>query len=360
MDKWSNCQNIPAFLQPMNRITLIIGLFLFSISTQGQKQTYKVALIGFYNLENFYDTVDNTMVDDQEFLPTGPKNYNGKIYWDKVTKLATVIADIGKDITPDGPAILGVAEVENDTVLNDLVHHELIKNRNYQIVHYDSRDLRGVDVGLLYNPKYFKLLSSRKLFVALDENGEPIYTRDILYVRGIMDGDTINIFVNHWPSRRGGEERSAPRRAAAAKVVKTYIDSIQMETPNAKLLVMGDLNDDPISPSVKKVLNAKGNMEDVKPGGLYNPWVDMYKNGIGTLAYQDAWGLFDQIMLSFSWLDKAQTGYFFFNQHIHNKEYLVENIGKYKGYPMRTWDGNFYRGGYSDHFPTYLVMLKKQ
>ncbi len=350
----------PAILPVMNRFSILVGLFLFSISAQGQKQTYKVSVVSFYNLENFYDTVDNTMVDDQEFLPTGPKNYNGKIYWDKVTKLATVIADIGKEITPDGPAILGVAEIENDTVLNDLVHHELIQDRNYQIVHYDSRDFRGVDVGLLYNPKYFKLLNSRNLFVALDENGVPVYTRDVLYVSGILDGDTIHVFVNHWPSRRGGEERSAPRRAAAAKVVKTYIDSIQMVTPNAKLLVMGDLNDDPISPSVKKVLNATGKMEDAKPGGLYNPWVDMYKNGIGTLAYQDAWGLFDQIIMSFSWLDKAQTGYFFFNQRIYNKEYLVENIGKYKGYPMRTWDGNFYRGGYSDHFPTYLVMLKKQ
>jgi predicted extracellular nuclease len=344
----------------MKKFQLITALFLLlSCQTMAQKQTYKVSIIGFYNLENFYDTLNNTMVDDEEFLPTGPKNYNSKTYWDKVKKLATVIADIGKEVSADGPAILGVAEIENDTVLHDLVKHELIADRNYQIVHFDSRDLRGVDVGLLYNPKYFRVLNSKKLFVALDENGEPVYTRDILYVQGIMDGDTINVFVNHWPSRRGGEERSAPRRAAAAKVVKTYMDSIQLTTPNAKVIIMGDLNDDPISPSVKKVLNAKGSMEDVQPGGLYNPWLEMYKNGIGTLAYQDAWGLFDQILMSFSWLDKAQNGYFFFNQRIYNKEYLVENIGKYKGYPMRTWDGNFYRGGYSDHFPTFLIMLKK-
>lgn len=348
------------FAAIMNKIFLLTGLLLFSAEAFSQKQTYKVSVIGFYNLENFYDTVDNRSVDDEEFLPTGPKNYTGKIYLDKVTKLATVIEDMGKEITPDGPAVLGVAEIENDTVLHDLVQHDLIKNRNYQIVHYDSRDLRGVDVGLLYNPKYFKLINSRKLFVALDDDGVPVYTRDILYASGVMDGDTIHIFVNHWPSRRGGEERSAPRRAAAAKVVKKYVDSIQMITPNAKVVIMGDLNDDPISPSVKKILNSKGKMEEVQPGGLYNPWVEMYKNGLGTLAYQDAWGLFDQILISFAWLDKAQNGYFFFNQRIYNKEYLVENIGKYKGYPMRTWDGNFYRGGYSDHFPTYLVMLKKQ
>ncbi|MEP6846871.1 MAG: endonuclease/exonuclease/phosphatase, partial [Panacibacter sp.] len=123
--------------------------------------------------------------------------------------------------------------------------------------------------------------------------------------------------------------------------------------------VMGDLNDDPISPSITKVLKATGDINKVQPGGLYNPWVDMYKKGIGTIAYQDAWGFFDQIMISYSWLDKKQDGYFYYQQHIFNKEYLVENIGKYKGYPMRTWDGNTYRGGYSDHFPTYIVMVKK-
>jgi hypothetical protein len=122
---------------------------------------------------------------------------------------------------------------------------------------------------------------------------------------------------------------------------------------------MGDLNDDPINESITKVLGAKGKIKEVHPGGLYNPWVDLYKKGIGTLAYNDAWGLFDQIIISYSWLDKDQPGYFFYQQHIFNKEYLVENIGKYKGYPMRTWDGNTYRGGYSDHFPTYIIFLKK-
>ena len=122
---------------------------------------------------------------------------------------------------------------------------------------------------------------------------------------------------------------------------------------------MGDLNDDPISPSVAHVLDAKGNRDVVLPGGLYNPWIDLYKKGIGTLAYQDAWGLFDQIIINYAWLDKNQHGFFYYQQHIFNKEFMVENIGKYKGYPMRTWDGNTYRGGYSDHFPTYIIVLKK-
>lgn len=336
-------------------IILSIGIFC-----DAQKQQYKSAIVAFYNLENFYDTVNNPTINDEEFLPKGAKNYNSKIYNTKVEHLATVISQIGIDINPDGIAIIGVAEIENDTVLNDLIHHPLLKDHNYSIVHYDSRDIRGVDVALLYNPKYFKIISSKKLFVHLPEGAKSsFFTRDVLWVKGILNGDTIHVFVNHWPSRVGGEQRSAPGRAAAAQIDKNFIDSIEVHQLNAKIIVMGDLNDDPISPSVTKVLGAKGNISDVKPGELYNPWINMYKKGIGTLAYQDAWGLFDQIMISYSWLDKNQPGYFFYQQHIFNKEFMVENIGKYKGYPMRTWDGNTYRGGYSDHFPTYIILLKK-
>lgn len=339
---------------------LLIFFLLIILTCSAQKQQYKSAIIAFYNLENFYDTVDNPNINDEDFLPAGAKNYNGKIYRTKVEHLATVVSQIGTDINPDGIALIGVAEIENDTVLNDLIHHPLLINRNYGIVHYDSKDIRGVDVGLLYNPKYFTVLNSKKLFVHLPQGAKnSFFTRDVLWVKGILNSDTINVFVNHWPSRLGGEQRSAPGRAAGAMVDKRFIDSIEKINLNAKIIVMGDLNDDPVSASVTKVLNAKGGTEDIKPGGLYNPWVELYKKGIGTLAYQDAWGLFDQIIISYSWLDKNQRGYFFYRQHIFNKEFMVENIGKYKGYPMRTWDGNVYRGGYSDHFPTYIILLKK-
>jgi len=324
------------------------------------QKNYKVAIIGFYNLENFYDTVDNPTVNDDEFTPNGRKNYNSEIYWDKVQKLATVISQMGVDINPDGPAILGVAEIENDTVLNDLVNHPLLKKRGYKIIHYDSKDARGVDVALLYNPKYFTPEQSDKLFVQLPEGSKDSYfTRDVLWVKGKLDGETIHVYVNHWPSRLGGEERSAPARKAAALVCKNHIDSIAKITPDPKVVIMGDLNDDPVSPSVAIVLNAKGKEKDVRKGGLFNPWIELYKKGIGTVAYQDAWGLFDQILISYPWLSKDQSGWFYYRQHIFNREYMVENIGKYKGYPMRTWDGNRYRGGYSDHFPTYIVLLKK-
>lgn len=338
-------------------VLLMLGMGLCAQST---KQAYKISIIGFYNLENFYDTIDNPAVNDEEFTPAGPKNYNGTIYWNKVLHLATVISQMGADQNADGPALLGVAEVENDTVLNDLVHHKLLERRNYKIVHYDSRDARGVDVGLLYNPKYFTVEASDKLFVQLPSGTkDAYYTRDILWVKGKLDGETIHVYVNHWPSRSGGEERSAPAREAAARVCRNHMDSILKADPNAKIVVMGDLNDDPTNNSVAGVINAKGKKNDVGPGGMFNPWVELYKKGIGTLAYQDAWGLFDQIMISYPWLNKDQDGFFYYQQHIFNREFMVENIGKYKGYPMRTWDGNTYRGGYSDHFPTYLVFLKK-
>lgn len=344
----------------MKKFFYLSALFLLAIGAQAQKQQYKVAVVAFYNCENFYDTVNNPMVNDEEFLPNGPRNYNSQIYLDKVNKLATVISQIGTEMNPDGPAFMGVAEVENDTVMNDLIHNPQLLKRNYKIVHYDSKDARGVDVGFIYNPKYFTVENSDKLFVQLPGGAkDAYYTRDVLWVKGKLDGETVHVYVNHWPSRVGGEERSAPGRAAAAMVVKKHMDSIAKTEPNAKVIIMGDLNDDPISPSVAVVLNAKEKPEEVQKGGLFNPWITPYKKGIGTLAYQDAWGLFDQIMISYPWLNKQQDGFFFYQQRIFNKEFMTENIGRYKGYPMRTWDGNTYRGGYSDHFPTYLIMLKK-
>lgn len=344
-------------LFPMRK--LLFALLILSPVFVFSQKSVKVSIIGFYNCENFYDTVDNPIVDDQEFLPTGDKHYNSAIYWDKVGKLATVISQIGTDITADGPALLGVAEIENDTVLNDLVNHPLLKKRGYKFVHYDSRDARGVDVALIYNPKYFTPEASDKLFVQLPGGSKDAYfTRDILWVRGKLDGETIHVYVNHWPSRRGGEERSAPARAAAASVAKNHMDSIARVSGYQKVVIMGDLNDDPVSPSVMQVIGAKGKARDVREGGMFNPWVELYKNGIGTLAYQDNWNLFDQIMISYRWLSKEQDGWYFSKQYIFNKEFMMENVGRYKGYPMRTWDGNTYRGGYSDHFPTYLVFYK--
>ena len=339
-------------------LSLLLTLFVCIQSFAQNK--YKVSLIGFYNLENLYDTVNNTLIDDEEFLPASERHYNGRIYFDKLDKLSYAISQMGIDINPDGLAILGVAEVENDTVLTDLVNTKLLKERKLKYVHYNSPDRRGVDVAMLYNPKYFSPLFSAPLFVQLPGGSKDSYfTRDILYVKGLMDGDTVHVFVNHWPSRVGGEERSMPARAAAAGVAKKTIDSILAFNPQAKIALMGDLNDDPISPSITKVLKASGNIKKLGASGLYNPWVEMYQRGIGTLAYQDAWGLFDQIILSAGWLNKEQQGYFYQKASIFNKDFLVQKTGKYRGYGKRTWDGTTYNYGYSDHFPVFVMMLKK-
>ena len=190
--------------------SLIVTLsILFFHTTLSQQIHSRICIIAFYNLENFYDTINNPLVNDDDFTPTGIKQYSAKIYLDKVTKLATVISLLGTDISPtSGPALLGVAEIENDTVLNDLIHHPLLRQRGYRIIHYDSKDARGIDVALLYHPRYFIPEKAEKLYVALPGNSKEAYhTRDILYVKGQLAGEPVHIYVNHWPSRRGGRNQ---------------------------------------------------------------------------------------------------------------------------------------------------------
>ena len=341
-------------------LVCLFAVFIISNQMKAQQHQYKVANIGFYNLENLYDTINDPTKDDEEFLPESLRQYNSSIYWDKLDRLSDVISQMGTDINPDGLAFLGVAEVENDTVLNDLIKRPKLVNRKLKIVHYNSPDARGVDVGLLYNPKYFKVIESAPLFVKLPGGSKDSYfTRDILYVKGLLDGDTVYVMVNHWPSRSGGEERSIPARAAAAGVAKHKADSILSINPDAKIVIMGDLNDDPISPSVVKTLGAIGKQKDVGRSDIFNPWTTMYKKGIGTLAYQDAWGLFDQIMITGGFLNKATTGYQYHTATIFNREFLVQKTGKFKGYSKRTWSGTTYNYGYSDHFPVFITLKKR-
>ena len=339
---------------------MFIFISAYSQQKERQEKKYQVALIGFYNLENLYDTIDDPSKNDEEFLPSGANHYTGAVYTDKLGKLSDVISQIGTDVSPDGLAIMGCAEIENDTVLNDLSHTQKLISRGYKVVHHNSPDVRGVDVAMLYNPKYFTPTYSEALFVPLTEpNGTPRYTRDVLYVEGKLLGEKIFIFVNHWPSRRGGEEASAPGRALAAQVAKHKIDSLTNINPDAKIILMGDLNDDPISPSVTNVIGAKGDKKDLKRGGMFNPWMTYYKQGIGTLAYNDAWNLFDQIIISSGWMEKDQKGFFFKEARIFSKPWMIQQEGRYKGYPKRTYDFSRYIGGYSDHFPTFTIFYKE-
>lgn len=325
---------------------------------QAQKQ-YKVGCIGFYNLENLFDTEDDPDIRDEEYTPEGSKNWTAAIYQEKLDHLAEVIAQLGTEVSPDGISILGVAEVENKKVLEDLVAHQKIADRDYQIVHYDSPDRRGIDVGLLYQSKYFQVENSKAAPVLLyNADSTRKYTRDVLLVSGQFDGEEMHLMVNHWPSRSGGEQASRAYREAAAAVCKRLKDSLVTVNPAAKILIMGDLNDDPVSSSVKNVLDSKRKINQVKAGDLYNPMYDLYRKGIGSLAWRDAWNLFDQIIISESLL-KSSNGYQFHKAKVFNPPFLVQKEGQFKGYPLRTHAGSEYLGGYSDHFPVYVFLLKE-
>ncbi len=336
---------------------LLTCCFICCLAWAATAQQAKIAAVGFYNIENLYDTLDAPDVQDEEFLPNSSKGYSTFAYQTKLNHIAGVIADLGKEVTPDGLAILGLSEVENRQVIQDLVSQPSLASRKYEIAHFDSPDVRGVDVALIYQPKYFTMLQSQPINVDLIPFGGDRPTRDILWVTGLLDGDTLHILVNHWPSRRGGEESTRPLRNAAAAKCKALSDSLTMVNPMAKIIIMGDLNDDPNNDSVAKVIGAKPKAEQVKAQGFFNPMWSLYKKGVGSLAYGDAWNLFDQTMISYGLLND-QKGYHYYKVNIYNKPYLLQKEGNFKGYPYRFWIGDSYAGGYSDHLPVYVFLVK--
>lgn len=335
-------------------IAIVQYLYLFA----QEKKEYHGLVVAFYNLENLYDTIKHPKDFDDEFTPLGARKYNSKIYYDKLNKLASVIASLGSYHQIPGPALLGVAEIENESVLVDLVQQPALQHLQLGIVHYDSRDRRGIDVGLLYQTKLFRPIQSKSLPVMLPDRNSFI-TRDILWVEGMLMGERVHIYVCHWPSRRGGEKRSASGRMAAAQVVKQHLNSLQEQDP-VKAIIMGDFNDDPVSKSIVVGLGAKEDATKLRQDDLYNPWHAMFKKGLGTLAHQDRWGLFDQILVTSSFLERKPESWFYGGCFVHNSLEIIENQGKYKGYPRRTWDGVHYRGGYSDHFPVYILLLQEK
>lgn len=336
---------------------LLIANGLVSAQSKTDKQL-AVYSLGFYNLENLFDTIPSPGVNDVEFTPNGVKAWNGQKYWKKIANMSYAISKLKSDFTPYGPAILGVSEIENRLVLEDLVKDPLLREANYKIVHYDSPELRGVDVALLYNPAYFTLTSSHPYRFTLP--GRPDWkSRDQLLVSGLLAGEPIHIIVCHWPSRRNGEKKSRPLRMEAAKLSKHIIDSLHKADPNAKIVLMGDLNDDPFNIPIKKELNAKKNPEDVKPQGLFNPMWRLLDKGIGSLGYRGEWNLFDQIILSYAWLGDNRSTLKFWKSEVFNKDFLIQQEGTYKGYPWRTFSGNLFIEGYSDHFPTLVYVVKE-
>jgi hypothetical protein len=298
-------------------------------------------IVSFYNCENFYDTTDQIKVIDEDFLPSSPKNYNGKAYALKSIHLAQVVYGLGKVEKSNGIAIMGVVEIENKLVLDKLIAEPILQKYHYKYLHFDSRDQRGVDVAMIYNPSYFIPYQYRPYSLTDAEHFNDYATRDILYVKGKLDGEWIHILVNHWPSRRGGTYLSNSKRLWASSVCKKIMDSISIIEPQAKFIVMGDFNDNPNNSSIKKL-------------NLQNPFYTLFKKGYGSLAFRDSWNLFDQILLSSHWTDgnNKLTNY---KPIIYTIPDMIETQGKYQGYPKRTYDGDRFRGGYSDHFPVALI-----
>jgi hypothetical protein len=362
----------------MKTIKILIFTIILSNLTLAQKK-YNIHTIAFYNLENLFDTKDDPNTFDEDFLPGGSMNWTEKNYQKKLDLLSYAISEIGTAENKNAPTILGVCEIENKNVLEDLVLHQNIIEKGYKIIHFDSPDRRGIDVGLLYQDKYFTPTSfinvplyiyedskynHKKLEPKIDPvtqektySSKRIFTRDQLVVTGLLEGDEVHFIVNHWPSRSGGEAKSSPNREAAGTLNRRIIDSLYSLNPNAKIITMGDLNDGPYNSSVLEKLKALGNRKNVGNKELYNPYFEMQKNGIGTLAHRDAWDLFDQMIISEPLIRKDFSSFRYWKAGVFNKAFLTVKEGLYKGYPLRNANGEV---GYSDHFPVYLYLIKEQ
>ena len=334
------------------------------LEQQDQEHRYLMYGVMFYNLENLFDTINNNGKQDYEFTSQGAYQWNGTKYWQKQHNMAYAISQMEVKGSPaQGPVIIGVAEVENITVLEDLVRQPEIKDRRYKIVHRDSPDPRGIDVALLYNPRFFKVLNvtTQCINKYLDE---PNPTRDQLTVTGMLAGEKVTVIVNHWPSRRRGQAQSDYLREAAGRMARATIDSLLRDDPNQGIIFMGDLNDDPQNKSCSEALGAKKEIKDcTEPGSCFNPWWNILNRGVGTLGYRGNWNLFDQIIFTDYFLknydSKDKPTLTFSRAEVLNRKFLRSNEGDRQGYPLRTYSAGIFLNGYSDHFPTMIYLVKE-
>ena len=335
----------------------------FTAQAQKKGKQYNIRTIAFYNLENLFDTINDTTINDEASPMMELKSNRSKVYWDKIDKLGSVIKQIGADKANTSPALIGVSEVENLSVLEDLVKSKNLAKKGYGIIHYDSPDKRGIDVALLYQKRYFKPVHHEVFNPNIYRNGYKVYTRDQLLVSGYLDDELIHIIVNHWPSRSGGEAKSRPLREKAAYQNTKIIAQIREKDSNAKIITMGDFNDDPTNSSFKEVLKTKSDKSEVSDLDIYNPYEDLHRRGFNTLGYRDNINLFDMILISSPLLDKGEkdfSDYKMFKAMIFNKRFLTNRKGQFKGYPFRSFSYGGYTGGYSDHYPVYMYLIKEK
>lgn len=340
---------------------LAIGTLIAPAQTEKQDNCSNRPVYGvaFYNLENLFDTINNNGKYDLEFSPQGKNKWDSYKFNSKIKNLSTAIASLKTKRTPQGPAIIGVSEIENITVLQDLVKAEAIAARNLQIVHHDSPDRRGVDVGLLYDPRQFRLINVTNHYLHIPELPD-FRTRDQMCVFGLLGGQRVGVIVNHWPSRRGGDKQSSWLREAAAKLSKHIADSLVNLYPDCGIIIMGDLNDDPNNKSCAEVLGAKKKIDQVGQGGFFNPFWQKLDDGIGSYIYRGGWDLFDQIIVGYNLLPAGKSRLVYDGALVwNNLPFLLQNDGQYKGYPFRTFSGGVWTNGYSDHLPTEIFLTLK-
>lgn len=344
----------------MKKIHFILCILLLSINTlalQAQKR-FEVYSIGFYNLENLFDTIHDNGKNDYEYLPEGVNKWGTMKYRNKLRNMATVLNEMSTDMLPMGLAAVGVSEIENSRVLNDLVNHDILAHRGWKVIHLEGPDQRGVDCGLLYNPKLFKPSSATLIPYTTADNDTTYKTRGFLTVSGELADEKVHFIVNHWPSRYA----KSPARERAGALVKAIKDSLMNAFPESKVIIMGDLNDDPDNKSIKNNLGAKRKSNEIKsPTDLYNPWWDILRSkGLGTLKYRGKWNLFDQIIVSGNLVGKERSTLKYYKPEIFSRSYLMQQEGKYKGSPKRTHASGVWLNGYSDHLPVIIYLIKEQ
>ncbi|WP_071594874.1 endonuclease/exonuclease/phosphatase family protein [Pontibacter roseus] len=316
------------------------------------QRTPKLHTVAFYNTENLYDTRNDPKADDDGFTPDGLMQWDEDRYKTKIKNLATVIESIGGKDSP--PVLLGLCEVENRQVLEDLVASSPLRKRRYDIIHYDSPDPEGLDVALLYNPRVFKPTAQTSLPIKFQEKG--FASRDILQVKGMLQGQPVTVYVNHWPEDRGSASLGDSRRLAAAAALRGHIDTQLKADKNAHILVLGDFADEPKSTTMERVLRATGRPNPAYQNELFNTFYLWYIQGRGSFHTRNDNQMLDQILISKSFLSGSGLEFVRGSATIHDPEFSKFTFGKYKDTPRRSYSGSLYLGGYSDHFPVYIKL----
>lgn len=323
-------------------------------------QSFEQYTIAFYNVENLFDVVNDPNIMDKDFTEFGRNQWTENRYQKKLVRISDAISRIGYEQTGKLPAIIGLAEVENKKVLNDLISQPKLANSNYDFIHYNSPDERGIDVALLYDKNVFKPTHSEPLNIHLeDEKGVIDTTRDILYIEGVLAGTPVCIYVNHWPSRRDGAETTDNKRVEVARQLMHHIETKDIESKRLKndleieashhVIIIGDFNDDPENNSIR---------EGILPSGFDNVTAPLKKFHRGSLNHRFKWNLFDQIMISKSLHNDVHDSLYFHKADIFDDIMLRQWKGKYRGQPARTFVGRNYKGGYSDHFPVFAIFRR--